>query len=92
MAKAVIERLKTEGYECVVAPYEADAQMAYLVRNGFVDGVITEDSDMVPHQCKSVFFKMDNDGVGQEIRYADVVVNRELSFVGFTPINSWRCA
>ena len=85
MAKAVIERLKTEGYECVVAPYEADAQMAYLVRNGFVDGVITEDSDMVPHQCKSVFFKMDNDGVGQEIRYADVVVNRELSFVGFTP-------
>ena len=28
---------------------------------------------------------MDNDGVGQEIRYADVVVNRELSFVGFTP-------
>ena len=85
MAKAVIERLKTEGYQCVVAPYEADAQMAYLVRNGFVDGVITEDSDMVPHQCKSVFFKMDNDGVGQEIRYADVVVNRELSFVGFTP-------
>ena len=57
MAKAVIDRLRAEGHACVVAPYEADVQMAYLIRHGFVDGVITEDSDMIPHQCKSVFFK-----------------------------------
>lgn len=85
MAKAVIDRLRAEGHACVVAPYEADAQMAYLIRHGFVDGVITEDSDMIPHQCKSVFFKMDADGVGQEIRYNDLALNRDLSFVGFTP-------
>jgi exonuclease-1 len=42
MAKAVIDRLKRDGFECVVAPYEADGQMAYLVRHGFVDAVITE--------------------------------------------------
>ena len=59
--------------------------MAYLVRHGFVDGVVTEDSDLVPHRCASVFFKMDNDGMGQEIRYADVTANRDLSFAGFTP-------
>ena len=68
MAKAVIERLK-QGYECVVAPYEADAQMAYLVRNSFVDGVITEDSRKAALR-KSAFFKMDNDGrrTGDSIR------------------------
>ena len=85
MALAVIEALKKDGFSTVVAPYEADAQMAYLVRHGFVDGVVTEDSDLVPHRCASVFFKMDNDGMGQEIRYADVVANRDLSFAGFTP-------
>ena len=85
MALAVIEALKKDGFRTVVAPYEADAQMAYLVRHGFVDGVVTEDSDLVPHRCASVFFKMDNDGMGQEIRYADVVANRDLSFAGFTP-------
>ena len=85
MALAVIEALKKDGFSTVVAPYEADAQMAYLVRHGFVDGVVTEDSDLVPHRCASVFFKIDNDGMGQEIRYADVVANRDLSFAGFTP-------
>ena len=85
MALAVIHALKKDGFSTVVAPYEADAQMAYLVRHGFVDGVVTEDSDLVPHRCASVFFKMDNDGMGQEIRYADVTANRDLSFAGFTP-------
>lgn len=85
MAKVVVDRLKFAGFECIVAPYEADGQMAYLVRHGFVDGVITEDSDLVAHQCKSVFYKMDSEGIGQEIRYADIVRNKDLSFVGFTP-------
>lgn len=85
MALAVIEELKKNGFECIVAPYEADAQMAYLIRNEFVHGVVTEDSDLVPHKCASVFFKMDNEGVGQEIRYDDIAQNKDLSFVGFTP-------
>ena len=44
--KAVIDRLRAEGHACVVAPYEADARWAPR-RHGFVDGVITEDSDMI---------------------------------------------
>ena len=31
----------------LVAPFEADAQLAYLNLNGFADFVITEDSDLL---------------------------------------------
>ena len=43
--------LKREGIECIVAPYEADAQLAYLALTGDVDAVITEDSDLLPYGC-----------------------------------------
>lgn len=42
--------------EYVVAPYEADAQMAFLARNGHVDLVITEDSDLIAYECPQVEF------------------------------------
>lgn len=44
----------------VVAPYEADAQMAYLERVGLVDGIITEDSDLLVFGCRKVLFKLDS--------------------------------
>ena len=40
--------------QCVVAPYEADAQLSFLSRNHLVDLVISEDSDCIPYQCKEV--------------------------------------
>jgi exonuclease 1 len=40
--------------KCVVAPYEADAQLAYLSRNNLVDLIVTEDSDCIPYLCKEV--------------------------------------
>jgi exonuclease-1 len=46
--------LRLEKVDYVVAPYEADAQLAYLERNGFVDAVITEDSDLVIFGCRRV--------------------------------------
>jgi len=85
MARQVIDALAKEGFESLTAPYEADAQMAYLAKHGFVDGVITEDSDLIAHGCASVFTKMGADGHGIEIRYGDLARNRDLSFVGFTP-------
>lgn len=38
----------------IVAPYEADAQLAYLIREGIADVVITEDSDLLAFGCKQV--------------------------------------
>lgn len=39
------------GVTFVVAPYEADAQMAYLARSGQVQLVVTEDSDLLAYSC-----------------------------------------
>lgn len=38
----------------IVAPYEADAQMYHLERLGIVDGIITEDSDLLVFGAKKV--------------------------------------
>ena len=48
------QALKAENVEFIVAPYEADAQMAFLAINGKVDAVLTEDSDMLPYGCPRV--------------------------------------
>jgi len=44
----------------VVAPYEADAQLAYLERIGLVSAILTEDSDLLVFGCKNVLFKFDH--------------------------------
>lgn len=40
--------------DCIVAPYEADAQLAYLNKCGIAQLVITEDSDLVLFGCDRV--------------------------------------
>ncbi|EKM58030.1 uncharacterized protein PHACADRAFT_90326 [Phanerochaete carnosa HHB-10118-sp] len=59
MAFQFIKALRAENVAYVVAPYEADAQMAYLERIGLVDGILTEDSDLLVFGCKSVLLKLD---------------------------------
>ncbi|DBB05493.1 TPA: hypothetical protein ACH3X1_012449 [Trebouxia sp. C0004] len=76
--------LKAAGVEFIVAPFEADAQMAYLAVNDLVHSVITEDSDLLPYGCPRVLFKMDKAGEGQEVVAADLAQNRDPSFIGFT--------
>lgn len=48
------QALRAENVEYVVAPYEADAQLCFLEREGYVDGIITEDSDLLVFGCKQV--------------------------------------
>ncbi|PPQ69679.1 hypothetical protein CVT24_001212 [Panaeolus cyanescens] len=59
MAYQLIKALKAEGVSYVVAPYEADAQLAYLVERKLVDAVLTEDSDLLVFGCPNVWFKFD---------------------------------
>mmetsp|Transcript_105407 Transcript_105407/g.187457 ORF Transcript_105407/g.187457 Transcript_105407/m.187457 type:complete len:588 (+) Transcript_105407:81-1844(+) len=51
----------------MVAPYEADAQLAYMCRRGWVQAVISEDSDLLAYGCPNTFFKMDRYGDGELI-------------------------
>ena len=48
--------------ECIVAPYEAYAQMAYLARHNIVDAVLTEDSDLIVFGCKHIIYKAQGSG------------------------------
>ncbi|ACO64852.1 predicted protein, partial [Micromonas commoda] len=70
MAHELIAALKREGFEFIVAPYEADAQIAALAQLGAkgdpggVDIVFTEDSDLVAYGCPLVLFKLDKSKAG----------------------------
>lgn len=61
MVYKVIERCRAEQIDYIVAPYEADAQIAFLVNNGIADYAITEDSDMLVFGCKKTLYKLDRE-------------------------------
>ncbi|PWZ33363.1 Exonuclease 1 [Zea mays] len=84
IASELIEVLKKENVNYIVAPYEADAQMTFLSVNKLVDAVITEDSDLIPFGCSRIIFKMDKFGQGVEFQITRLERNRELDFNGFT--------
>ncbi len=58
----ILNLLKIEHY---TAPYEADAQMAFMVREGQADFAITEDSDLIAFGCPKTVLKMNQNGFGQ---------------------------
>ncbi|NWR71435.1 EXO1 Exonuclease, partial [Centropus unirufus] len=70
MAHEVIKAARARGVDCIVAPYEADAQLAYLNKTGMVQAIITEDSDLLAFGCKKVFLKIDKFGNGLEVDQA----------------------
>ncbi|KAF7667849.1 hypothetical protein LDENG_00040920 [Lucifuga dentata] len=67
MAHNLIKAARSRQVDCVVAPHEADAQLAFLTKSGLAQAVITEDSDLLAFGCKKVILKMDKQGNGLEI-------------------------
>ncbi|KAL8437125.1 hypothetical protein Efla_007096 [Eimeria flavescens] len=68
MVDKVIAACRELGIRCLVAPYEADAQLAYLSRTNQIHSAISEDSDLLAYGCKRVMLKMDKDGKCDVIR------------------------
>ncbi|KAL8042484.1 hypothetical protein ABFX02_09G054200 [Erythranthe guttata] len=87
MAYQLIQILRSENTEYVVAPYEADAQLAYLsgleAEKGGIAAVISEDSDLLVYGCPAVVFKMDRYGNGEEIIMEKVFKNTVGSVPSF---------
>ncbi|KAI0409164.1 hypothetical protein F4802DRAFT_234664 [Xylaria palmicola] len=83
MARHLIEALKTANIPYVVAPYEADAQLVYLERQGITTGIISEDSDLLVFGAKRLITKLDQYGQCVEINRRDFNACREVSFVGW---------
>ncbi|BCR87853.1 putative exonuclease [Aspergillus chevalieri] len=84
MARQLIEELKKMNVQYVVAPYEADAQLVYLERHGMIDGIISEDSDLLVFGAKRLLSKLDQHGDCIEINRADFTACREVSLIGWT--------
>lgn len=86
MAYELIDYLrKTKDYQKVnilVAPYEADAQLAYLGINGEVDLIISEDSDNIAFQTPRMLFKLKGDGACEYLDLQDLY-NKGISRGGF---------
>jgi exonuclease-1 len=68
MALNVMQACRDVGVQCIVAPYEADAQLAYMLMSGQVQLVVSEDSDLLVFGTDQVLFKMDSTGHGVRIR------------------------
>ncbi|KAJ8465064.1 hypothetical protein OPV22_027616 [Ensete ventricosum] len=84
VAFELIQVLKQEHVDYIVAPYEADAQLTFLSLNSLVEAVITEDSDLIPFGCSRIIFKMDKFGQGVEFQSLHLGKNKELDLTGFT--------
>ena len=89
MAREMIEELKAAGIPYVVAPYEADSQLAYLEQQGTIHGVLSEDSDLLVFGVRCLLTKLDQYGECVMIRRDDFTACRELSLVGWT-LNDFR--
>lgn len=67
MAKSVMVELDRKHVKYVVAPYEADPQMVYLEKIGLVDGILSEDSDLLIFGCRRLITKLNDYGECVEI-------------------------
>lgn len=61
MIEVLIDLLIALGIEVIVAPYEADAQLSYLVKTKQVDFAISEDSDVLVFGCTKMCAKFKTD-------------------------------
>lgn len=60
MAKCIIDYCKINNIKYVVAPFEADPQMVYLEKHGIIDGIISEDSDLLIFGCQTLITKLND--------------------------------
>ncbi len=62
MLNSLIEILKQMEVKVIIAPYEADSQLAYLVRKNYADFAISEDSDLIALGVRNVVMKLTPEG------------------------------
>jgi len=76
--------------EYYVAPYEADAQLVYLLKIKKADVIITEDSDLIIYGASRICYKLDKSGDGgQEIKSEEFkeINNEQYNFSNFESLD-----
>eukprot|EP00792_Barthelona_sp_PAP020_P010124 TRINITY_DN339_c0_g1_i1.p1 TRINITY_DN339_c0_g1~~TRINITY_DN339_c0_g1_i1.p1 ORF type:complete len:690 (-),score=192.28 TRINITY_DN339_c0_g1_i1:1085-3037(-) len=82
MVTNIFNLLVTENIPFVRAPYEADAQLAYLNIHKHVDMIITEDSDLIAFGARHLLLKLDRWGNVDSLKYDDIF--KKTDFKGLT--------
>lgn len=93
IVEEILKALREAEIPFMVAPYEADSQLAYLSDMGYLDLVITEDSDLVAHGAKTILYKSasekgNNRFCGKLLQFSDIgaVVGESFNLSDFTPV------
>lgn len=81
MAKSVMVELDKLGIKYVVAPYEADPQMVYLEKQGIVDGILSEDSDLLVFGCTKLITKLKDDSSCVEIDWSKISSVKSIPYL-----------
>lgn len=84
MTRDVIRQCRKLNVEYVVAPYEADAQLAWMMTSGYIDSVITEDSDLLVYGAENILYKMNKEGHGELYQSKNLPCLDTLSMNNFT--------
>lgn len=92
MARQLIEELKKLNVQYIVAPYEADAQLVYLEQKGIIDGILSEDSDLLVFGAKRLLTKLNQYGELVEVDRADFPMCKEINLAGWTDSMFMRMA
>ena len=64
---AVMVALQSECIPFLVAPYEADGQLGYLAREGLVDMIVTDDTDLMACGAPSILYKFSDWGLNHGV-------------------------
>ena len=85
MGRAFMDALTEHRVPFVVAPYEADSQLAYMAHNNIIDVVLTEDSDLIAYGVKHVLFKWERDTLeGDAYCFDQIGACKKLDLAGLS--------
>lgn len=90
MAKSVMVELDRRHVKYVVAPYEADPQMVYLEKIGAVDGILSEDLDLLVFGCHRLVTKLNDYGECIEICRANFARVKKVPRLHTYTAAQWR--
>lgn len=90
MAKSIMVELDRKHVKYVVAPYEADPQMVFLEKVGLVDGILSEDSDLLVFGCNKLITKLNDYGECIEIDRANFVKLKKTPYLATFTQAQWR--
>jgi flap endonuclease-1 len=82
-----MELLEVMGIPYIVAPGEADSQCAILAKNGLVDGVLTEDMDIMTFGAPKIYRNLASyNKANLEISMSDVLKELDLTYEQFVEL------